>query len=66
MYAKGFELVMGEKSPYAAEVREAIKNPNIKFKVCAVALDNNGVDKSQLIPGVETVPDGIYEIVSKQ
>jgi intracellular sulfur oxidation DsrE/DsrF family protein len=24
------------------------------------------VDKSQLIPGVEVVPDGIYEIISKQ
>jgi intracellular sulfur oxidation DsrE/DsrF family protein len=66
MYAKGFELVMTDKSLFAADVREAIKNPKIKFKVCAVALKNNGVDKSQLIPGVETVPDGIYEIVSKQ
>jgi intracellular sulfur oxidation DsrE/DsrF family protein len=31
-----------------------------------VALKNNHVDKSQLLPGVETVPDGIYEIISKQ
>lgn len=66
MYGKGFELVMPERSAYAAEVRDALKNPNIKFKVCAVALKNNGVDKSQLVSGVETVPDGIYEIVSKQ
>jgi intracellular sulfur oxidation DsrE/DsrF family protein len=34
--------------------------------VCAVALKNNNLDKSQLLPGVETVPDGIYEIISKQ
>src|SRR4051812_47705747 len=66
MYAKGFELVMPERSAYAAEVREAIKNTNIAFKVCAVALKNNGVDASQLLPGVEVIPDGIYEIVSKQ
>ena len=66
MYAKGFELVMPERSAYAAEVREAIKNTNITFKVCAVALKNNGVDRSQLLPGVEVIPDGIYEIVSKQ
>jgi intracellular sulfur oxidation DsrE/DsrF family protein len=43
-----------------------MKNPNVTFKVCAVALRNNSVDTSQLLPGVETVPDGIYEIVSKQ
>ena len=66
MYAKGFELVMPERSTFVADVREAIKNTNITFKVCAVALKNNGVDKSQLLPGVEVIPDGIYEIVSKQ
>jgi uncharacterized protein len=66
MYAKGFELVMPERSAYIAEVKEAMKNPNVTFKVCAIALKNNNVDKSQLLAGVETVPDGIYELVSKQ
>jgi intracellular sulfur oxidation DsrE/DsrF family protein len=66
MYAKGFELVMPERSAFIAEVREAMKSSNVTFTVCAVALKNNNVDKSQLLPGVQTVPDGIYEIVSKQ
>jgi uncharacterized protein len=66
MYARGFELVMPERSPYIAEVKEAMKNPNVAFKVCAIALKNNNVDKGQLLPGVETVPDGIWELVSKQ
>jgi intracellular sulfur oxidation DsrE/DsrF family protein len=66
MYARGFELVMPERSPYIAEVKEAMKRPNVTFKVCAIALKNNNVEKSQLLPGVDTVPDGIYEIVSKQ
>jgi intracellular sulfur oxidation DsrE/DsrF family protein len=66
MYAKGFELVMPERSAYIAEVKEAMKNPNVAFRVCAIALRNNNTDKSQLLSGVQTVPDGIYEIVSKQ
>ena len=66
MYAKGFELVMPERSIVTAGVQEAMKNPKVAFKVCAIALKNNSVDKSQLIPGVQTVPDGIYEIVTKQ
>jgi|SRR6185369_5997116 len=66
MYAKGIELVISERSAFVNEVKEAMKNPNVKFSVCAIALKNNNVDKSQLIGGVETVPDGIYEIVSKQ
>lgn len=66
MYGKGFELVMPERSAFIAEVKEAMKNPNVTFKVCAIALKNNNVDKSQLLPGVQTVPDGIYELVAKQ
>ena len=66
MYAKGFELVMPERSAFTAEVKEAMKNPNVAFRVCAVALKNNNVDKSQLLPNMEIVPDGIGELVAKQ
>ena len=66
MYAKGFELVMPDRSAFANDVKEAMKNPNVSFKVCAIALKNNNVDKSQLLPGVQVVPDGIYELVSRQ
>src|SRR6266699_1885430 len=66
MYGKGFELVMPERSPYIAEVKGAMKNPNVKFVVCAIALKNNSIDKSQLLPEVQVVPDGIYELVAKQ
>lgn len=66
MYAKGFELVMPDRSQFAADVKEAMKNPNVSFRVCAIALKNNSVDKSQLLAGVETVPDGIHELVMKQ
>ena len=66
MYAKGFELVMPERSAFTEEVQEAMKNPKVTFKVCAIALKNNNVDKAKLVSGVQTVPDGIYEIVSKQ
>ena len=66
MYAKGFDLVMPERSAYIADVKEAMKNPNVSFKVCAIALRNSGVTPSQLLPGVQTVPDGIHELVMKQ
>jgi intracellular sulfur oxidation DsrE/DsrF family protein len=66
MYARGMELVMPERSTYLADVKEAMKSPNVTFKVCAIALRNNNIDKSQLLAGVQVVPDGIYELVSKQ
>jgi len=66
MYGKGFELVMPERSAYIADVKEAMKNPNVSFKVCAIALRNNSIAQSQLLAGVQTVPDGIHELVMKQ
>ena len=66
MYGKGYELVMPSKSTMSAAVTGAIKNPNVSFAVCQAAMKNNKIEKSQLFPGVKTVPDGIYEIISKQ
>lgn len=66
MYGKGFELVMPERSAFTQQVKDAMKNPNVSFKVCAIALKNNNVAKSQLLPEVEAVPDGIHELVMKQ
>ena len=31
-----------------------------------MTMKRNNIDQSQLVPGVEIVPDGIYEIISKQ
>jgi intracellular sulfur oxidation DsrE/DsrF family protein len=66
MYGKGFELVMPERSTMIADVKAALANPNVSFKVCEVAMKNNGIDRSQLLAGVRTVPDGIHELVSRQ
>ena len=66
MYGKGFELVMPEKSKVLADVKSAMANPNVSFKICAIAMKNNNIDRSQLLPGVEIVPDGIHELVMKQ
>ena len=66
MYGKGYELVMPEKSHFLGDVKDAAKNPRVKFSVCQIALKNNKVDRSQVLREAGTVPDGIYEIISKQ
>ena len=66
MYGRGLDLVIAGKSTVAAGVQEAIKNAHANFKVCAIAMKNQQVDKSQLLPNVQIVPDGIGEIVAKQ
>ncbi len=66
MYGKGYELVMPGKSAFIDQVRGAARIPNVAFKVCQVALKNNQVDRTSILADAQTVPDGIYEIISKQ
>lgn len=66
MFGKGLPLAVKDKSALASDVMGLATNKNVAFKVCAIALANQKIDKSQLLTGVQVVPDGIYEIVSKQ
>jgi uncharacterized protein len=66
MYGRGLELVVSGKTTIASDVTEAMKAANVRFNVCAIAMRNQQVDKSQLLPNVQIVPDGIGEIVAKQ
>ena len=66
MYGSGLDFVVSGRSTLAAEVKEALANPKVSFKVCAIAMRNQHVDTSQLLPGVGIVPDGIGELVAKQ
>lgn len=66
MFGKGLPLAIKDKSAVADQVTNLATNKNVAFKVCAVAMASQKIDKSQLLPGVQTVPDGIYEVISKQ
>lgn len=66
MYGHGLDLVTKGKSYVSNDVVRLASNQNISFKVCEVAMKSHNIDKSQLLEGVGTVPDGIYEVISKQ
>ena len=66
MYGQGVNMVTKSRSVVAETVNKFSQNKNITFAVCAVALQNLGIDKSELLPNIVIVPDGIYEIISKQ
>jgi intracellular sulfur oxidation DsrE/DsrF family protein len=66
MYGRGLALVAPARSTVIDEVKQAMSRPHVSFKVCEISMKNQKVDKSQLLPNVSTVPDGIGEIVAKQ
>ena len=65
-YGQSLDMVVKNKSIVADAVTKYAATKNISFKICSIAMKNHNIDKSELLPGVEVVPDGIYEIVSKQ
>lgn len=65
-YGQSLDMIVKDKSTVAADVTRLAANKNVAFKVCAIAMKHHNIDKSQLLPGVQTVPDGIYELISKQ
>ena len=66
IYGQGLGLVTKDASTRSDEIAKLSSMKDVSFKVCALAMKRNNVDKSQLLPGVQVVPDGIYEIISKQ
>ena len=66
MYGQGLDLVTKGKSAAADDVIRLAQNKNIAFKVCQVAMKAHNLTTNDLLQGVQTVPDGIYEVISKQ
>ena len=65
-FGQSLDMVVKNKSVVADAITRLAANKNASFKVCRVAMKAHNIDMSQLVAGVETVPDGIYEIISKQ
>lgn len=66
LFGQSLNMVIKDKSGVAKDVQKLLENKNVAFKVCEVTMDRYKINKSQLIEGVGTVPDGIYEIITKQ
>ena len=64
VYGGALDLVTKDRSVVAPAIQELTKKA--RFRVCDVTMKRHNIDKSQLIAGVETVPDGIYEIITRQ
>ena len=66
IYGQGLDLAIKGKSPQEEAVKHLVTNEGVSFKVCGVTMKRYNYVKSQLLPGIEIVDDGIFEIISKQ
>jgi len=66
LYGGSIGMVTKGQSTVARSIEDLSTNKNVSFKVCAVTMKRYGIEQSQLLSGVQIVPDGILEIVNKQ
>ena len=65
-YGKSLPMVEKGKSSVAADVQKLAANNKVAFVVCEQAMKVHKVHKAMLLEGVRTVPDALYELVTKQ
>ena len=65
-YGQSLNMVLKDKSVVKNDIKELLDKKAVTLKVCGAAMKRHNIDKSQLLAGVEIVPDGIYEITTKQ
>jgi uncharacterized protein len=65
-YGNSIAVVDKTKSAVLDDISKLSENKQVQFRACAVAMKKHNLDESGLVSGVQTVPDGIYEIVKKQ
>jgi intracellular sulfur oxidation DsrE/DsrF family protein len=66
LYGKSLDLIRKDKSQYSEDIQKLVNQKGVSFKACHIAMKHQNVASSQLITGVQVVPDGIYEIIKKQ
>jgi intracellular sulfur oxidation DsrE/DsrF family protein len=66
LYGGSLDMVVAQRSTVADALTKLMENKHVQFEVCAQAMRNHHIAREQLLPGVGMVPDGIYEIITKQ
>ncbi len=66
IYGQGINLATKTKSIQAEAIQGLTSNKNVSFKVCAFTMKRYNLTAADLLQGIQVVPDGIYEIISKQ
>ena len=65
-YGKALDMVVKDKSTVADDVIKLAKDKKVIFSVCEHAMQVFNISKNQLLDGMITVPDGLYELETRQ
>ena len=66
LYGQSVDMVVKDRSVVTDALQQIRANKNVGITVCAASLKRHQIDQGQLLPGINVVPDGIYQIVVRQ
>ncbi|MDX1470581.1 MAG: DsrE family protein [Flavobacteriaceae bacterium] len=66
VYGGALDMLLKEKSSVTDVIIDLSNRANVTVNACAGTMKRRKVDKSQLIDGVNVVPDAIFELAIKQ
>ena len=65
-YGKALDMIVKDKSTVSGDVIKLGTNKKVTFAACEHAMQVFNISKNQLLDGVSTVPDALYELIIKQ
>ena len=65
-YGRSLDMIVKDKSTVAGDVIKLGTDKKVTFAACEHAMQVFNISKNQLLEGVATVPDALYELVIKQ
>jgi intracellular sulfur oxidation DsrE/DsrF family protein len=65
-YGKALDMVVNGKSVVQADVIKLATEKKVTFAVCEQAMQVFNIKKEQLLNGVTTVHDALYELITRQ
>ena len=65
-YGKALDMIVKDRSTVAGDVIKLGTGKKVTFAACEHAMQVFNINKSQLLNGVTTVPDALYELVIRQ
>ena len=66
MYSNSLEMALDSTSTVKEDIFQLAQKNNVSFVVCEGTLKRHKIKKSKLIKGIQTVPDGILQIIKRQ
>ena len=66
IYGGAWPMAVNGSNSNAGALEKLAKNDNISFKICGITMERFNVEESDLVTGVQVVPDAIIEIVNRQ